>query len=210
MMTKEEITRAIEAGAAKRAERQAKRHQLLMQKRQASEEEPFEFPVGFEKRLKSAWTNLERIFYKRSVLSEELTEEVKNLFFPEADDEFRFHVYRKFFHDYEALIFYAWVTSRELCDAAYRFWDCVLKNPEAIVSGNSIVRIFGARPNKNLLKIMKTHREKFLSDSVFKKILAEIVSRYLVEPGLWNFETGSFDPWSKEERQIWVEIQKLF
>lgn len=209
-MTEKEIQLAIEAGAAKRAERQARREALRREAEKQAEKE-LDLPSDFANRLKATWNCLEHVYYKREQMTPELMAEVKALFLPDADDEFRYRVYEKFFHDYETLLFYAWVTSPELCDVAFKFWDNVLQHPNASFSGNSVVRILGSRPNENLLKVMQHHHEKFLGgSSVFKVVLGDIIDKYVREPGLWNFETKSFDPWTERERQILIEIQKLF
>ena len=168
-------------------------------------------PADFKKRLKATWEQLEHVYFKRAQMTPELSEEVKALFLPDADDEFRFKVYQKFFHDYEALIFYAWVISDELCDAAFTFWDNVLGHPDVIFSGNSVVRVLSGRPNQNLLNVFKNHREKFFGESnIFKKVLCDIIERYNREPGLWNFETKSYDEWTEDERKILQQIHDLF
>lgn len=212
-MTEQEIACAIAAGAEKRAARQAKREAAMreMEANRKQTEEIDNLPVDFEKRLKSTWDYMEHVYYKHVQMTPEVAEEAKALFFPDADDEFRFKVYQKFFHDYETLIFYAWVTSDELCDAAFKFWDNVLKNPNAVFSGNSVIRVLAGRPNQNLLKIFKNHREKFFGEgNIFRIILCDIIERYLREPGLWNFETKSYDEWNEEERRILEQIHDLF
>lgn len=210
-MTREEIERAIAAGAEKRAVRQAKRDAMRKLEQDKQQEESLGLSPDFEQRLRCAWGQLERVYYNHNVLSDELSAEVKALFLPDADDKLRYKAYLKYFHDYETLIFYAWVSSGELCDAAFAFWDKVLSNPGAPFSGNSIVRIFAGRPNSNTLNILKNHREIFLGDNnVFRMVLGEIIERYLREPGMWNFETRAFDIWSKEEKEILEKIDKLF
>ena len=212
-MKREEIERAIAAGAGKRAARQAKREAAMreMEANRKQTEEPLDLPADFAKRLRATWDNLEHVYYKRAQMTPELIEEVKTLFLPDADDEFRFKVYQKFFHDYETLIFYAWGTSSELCDAAFKFWDNVLGHPNVLFSGNSVIRVLAVKPNQNLLNIFKNHREKFFGEgNVFRVILLDIIERYNREPGLWNFETKSYDEWSDEERKILQQIHDLF
>ena len=209
MMTKEEIERAIAAGAEKHAARQAKREAAEAKRKQT--EEPLGLPADFAKRLKATWEQLEHVYFKRAQMTPELSEEVKALFLPDADDEFRFKVYQKFFHDYETLIFYAWVISGELCDAAFKFWDNVLRHPNVLFSGNSVIRVLAVKPNQNLLNVFKNHREKFFGESnVFKKVLCDIIERYNREPGLWNFETKSYDEWTEDERKILQQIHDIF
>ena len=208
-MTREEIERAILAGAEKRAARQAKREALRKMNAEQAEE-PLNLPADFEEQLKSAWDQLERLHNRRGAPSPELTEQVKALFLPEAEDAFRFRVYRKYFHDYETLIFYAWIASGELCDAAFKFWDNVLQNPDALFSGNSIIRILGGRPNENLLKMIQNHREQIVGEgSGYRRVFSDLINRYLSEPGLWNFATRSFDEWTQRELEILQEIKKL-
>ena len=212
-MTRKEIERAIAAGAEKRAARQAKRAAAMreMEANRKQTEEPLGLPADFAQRLKSAWEHMEHVYYKRAPMTSELTEEVKALFLPDADDDFRFKVYQKFFHDYETLIFYAWVISGELCDAAFKFWDNVLGHPNVLFSANSVIRVLAVKPNQNLLNVFKNHREKFFGEgNVFRVILLDLIERYNREPGLWNFETKSYDEWSDEERKILQQIHDLF
>lgn len=207
-LTQEEIERLKAAGAAKREERRAKREARAQQFPQQEEKLPL--PADFEDKLHDAWFSLERWAYKRGEVSEEEIEEIQKLFLPEATEELRFKAYKRFFHDYEALIFYSWRMSEKLCDAAFVFWDEVLSHPEAKFSGNSIVRILGGRPNKNLLKIMQNHRGKFFEESAFARVLKDIVLKHLRQPGIWNFETFAYDTWTPEEKQILQDIKSLF
>lgn len=207
-MTEKEIQDAIKAGAAKRAERQAKREALKREQEQAKE--AFRLPVGLRERLEETWNEMERLHCAHEDVSPELAEKVKALFLPDADDDFRFRVYQKLFYDYEALIFYAWIASEELCEATFKFWDNILSHPDVLVSGNSIIRIFCGRPNQRLLEIIKKHRDVLLDEAPFRIALKDIVERYLFEPGLFNFETKVFDKWTDEERRILEEIKKLF
>lgn len=207
-LTQEEIERLKAAGAAKREARKAKREAMLQQFPQQEEKLPL--PSDFEDQLHDAWYSLERMACGRGEVSEEKMAEIPKLFLPEATEELRFKAYKRFFHDYEALIFYSWRMSEKLCDAAYAFWDEILSHPDAKFSGNSIVRIIGGRPNKNLLKIMQKHRGKFFEESAFARVLKEIVLKHDRQPGLWNFEKMAYDPWTPEEKQILEEIKSLF
>ena len=207
-MTPEQIERLKAQGAAKREARKAKREAMLQQFPQQNEKLPL--PADFEDQLHDAWSSLERQAYGRCVVSEEKMAEIPKLFLPDATEELRFKAYKRFFHDYEALIFYSWRTSEKLCDAAFAFWDEILSHPDARFSGNSIVRILGGRPNKNLLKIMQKHKGKFFEESAFAGVLKDIVLKHDRQPGLWNFDTFTYDPWTPEEKQILQDIKSLF
>lgn len=209
-MTREEIERAIAAGAEKRAARKAKREAALKQA-ESQAEDKLNLPADFEQRLRQTWGHMERVYYNHAVMSREISDEVKTLFLPDEKEDVQYGAYLKFFHDYETLIFYAWVTSAELQDAAFAFWDKILCHPDAPFSGNSIVRIFAGRPTMNTLNILKNHREIFLGEgNVFRIVLGDVIDRYLRDPGIWNFETKVFDLWTPEEREILEKIHELF
>lgn len=207
-ISQEEIERLKAAGAAKREARRAKREAILQQLPQQNEKLPL--PADFEDQLHDAWYSLERWAYGRGEVSEEKMDEISKLFLPEATEELRFKAYKRFFYDYESLIFYSWTMSDKLCDAAFVFWDEILSHPDAKFSGNSIIRILGGRPNKNLLKIIQKHKSKFLEENIFARVLKDIVLKHEKQPGLWNFETMAYDPWTLEEKQIFEEIKSLF
>lgn len=210
MMTREEIERAIAAGAEKRAARRAKRQAAMLEAEKNSKaKERVCVLAGFRERLEKAWQEMERAHSMRTEISSELKDEVKSLFLPNAEDDFRFELYQMFFHDYEALIFYAWIANDELCEATFNFWDGVLSHPDVLVSGNSILRIC-SKPNQKLLKIIKNHKDVLLDEAPFRIAMKNIVERHLLEPGLYNFETKSFDLWTDEEREILEEIKELF
>ena len=212
-MTPEEIARAIEAGAEKRAARKAKRQEKMRELEKAKlrhMEETLGLPDDFEEKLRLTWSQLERVYYKYNRMSPDLAATAKAFFFSLSSDFYRFKVYHKFFHDYESLIAYAWMVSDELCDAAFKFWDSILQYPEAEVSANVIIRILGSKPNQNLLTIIQRHHEVLIDNVGFKPVLKNLIDRYLSEPGLWDFKTQSFDPWTPEEKKILQEIQKFF
>jgi len=209
-MTREEIERAKAAGAEKRKARQAKREAEARELESRDRVKLFCLSESFRERLEAAWNEMERAHFAHTEISPELIKEVKALFLPNEEEEFRFEVYQKLFYDYETLIFYAWIANDELCEATFNFWDGVLSHPDVLVSGNSILRIFCSKPNQKLLKIIKNHKDVLLDEAPFRIAMKDIVERYLLEPGLYNFETKSFDLWTDEEREILEKIKELF
>ncbi len=197
-LSREEIERRIEAGAAIRAERRLKKAQKL--------------PQGMQEELKInlARTSSDMEFVSRGVLplTPEITDKVKALFLPESDDSVKVKAFRRFFYEYENLISLVWGVSDELCEAAFVFWNSVLKAPETMVSGNSILRLFGCRPNKHFLEIIKNHKEKCLQGP-FKRIIADFATRRLDAPGYFNNKTLVYEDWTEDEKRIWAEIVQL-
>lgn len=202
-ISEEEIARRKLAGQAKREQRAKKR-----KAHEAKQED--ELPPGLQDSLKDMALYLERVYYKRAVLTEEKTEELRALLLPNATDLQRFNAYEKCIHEYEAIIFYAWRISEELCDLVFAFWDNVLSNPKATFTGNSILRIMGGRPNKNLLKIIETHKDKFSKEFYFSKILKDQVQRCLQISGPYDFSSNCYGTWTEEEREIWKKIERVF
>ncbi len=202
-ISKEEIARRKLAGQAKREQRAKKKKAL-----EAKLED--ELPPGLKDSLESMALYLERVYQKKAVLTDEKVEELKNLLLPNETDIKRFKAYQKCIHEYEAIIFYAWEISEELCDLVFVFWDNVLSNPDAVFTGNSIIRIMGGRPKANLVKILETHKDKFEKELYFSRILKERAQKCLEVSGPYDFSSHCYGTWTQEEKDRWQKIERLF
>ena len=207
-LTDQEIERLKALGAKKRAERAAKRAAREEEQRQTQATKP-QFDPVFEAELVETGLYLERVYYKRESLTKQKVEKVKALFLPNASEAEKIKAYQTHFQAYEILIFFAWATSPELCDAAFDFWNTVLKDEKSSFSGNSIIRILGCRPNENLLKIFKNHQQKFTTEPFLKIIMPSTIEKALRD-GYFDSNACVYLPFTAEEIDIWKEIAKLF
>ena len=209
-LTPEQIERLKEQGALKRAERAAKKAaKESAEAQRRAEAEQVSADPAFEAKLVETGLYLEHVYYKRDVLKPDKVEAVKALFLPQASEAEKTQAYQSYFYAYEILIFYAWAVSPELCDAAFAFWDTVLRNEKSTFSGNSIIRIMGCRPNENLLKIFKNHQQKFSSEPFMKIVMPSTIGRALRD-GYFDSDAKVYHPWTDKEIAIWREILSLF
>ncbi|MBO4294312.1 MAG: hypothetical protein J5896_02580 [Alphaproteobacteria bacterium] len=130
--------------------------------------------------------------------------EVKELLLVGHSAEERVETYMANIPEYENLIYYAWDVP-ELLDEAFAFWDDVLNCPEALYTGNSVIRILvGRRPKEQLLQIFQNHRGRFFGDPIFGYVIKTLVLGYL-EP-----ETARAKAWTETETNILKNIVQLF
>ncbi len=203
-LTPEQIEHLKAQGAQKRATRHAKK---LAQLPQVVPSDPI--PEGWKKRVLEAGEYFERLFYQEQKPSKERIEQAKLLFMPELTREVRYQAYRRCFHEYETLIFYAWGIP-ELHEEAYTFWNEVLVPSDAPFSGNSIIRILGYRPKENLFRILSHHKDKFFKEKSFGAIIEMVVLQNLNQPGPLDYHTNQYGRWTEEEKDILERIRQLF
>ncbi|MBR2299950.1 MAG: hypothetical protein IJ870_05200 [Alphaproteobacteria bacterium] len=191
-------------GAAKREARRAKRVANL-----PKVIEPDLVPQGLKAKVKDLGVYLERLYMRGEKPSSEKCEEIRKLFLLETSRDIRYKAYKRFFHEYEMLIFYAW-GFEELHEAAYTFFNEALVPSDAPFSGNSIVRILGYRPKEHLFDILSHHKDKFFCEKCFGSIIETVILRYLDQPGPWNYRTNEYGVWSQKEHEILERIKLLF
>lgn len=201
-LTAEQIEYLKAQGAQKRAARHAKK---VAQLPRVIPPDPI--PEGWKSKVQEASEYFERLYYNKQTPSKERLEQAKELFMPSQTREVRYKAYRRCFHEYENLIFYAWGIP-ELHEEAYAFWNEVLVPSDAPFSGNSIVRILGYRPKENLLKILSRHKDKFFQEKSFGGLIKMVILRNLNQSGPLDYDTCQYGQWTDEEKDILERIRQ--
>jgi len=184
-ISSQEIERLKAAGEAKR--------QARLEKKELE---------ALSERLKSV-ARMSRVYLGYDQLTDELLDEIKALFLPGKSVAFKAKAYRMYLAEYEDLLFYSW-KYENLCDAAFRFWDDVLKEPNTSFTGNSILKILGCEANHNLEILMTHHKAKFLEMDVFARVLKISVERQLAN------HYHSTEVMKTEKKEALENIYKLF
>ncbi|MBQ7659554.1 MAG: hypothetical protein IJS26_02265 [Alphaproteobacteria bacterium] len=201
-LTDEQIERLKAQGAAKRAERQAKKAKAEKAKAEADKkEEPnVALPKDLEERLYKMGLLLERSFgsvYK--ALTEEQVAELNELLTLGGKEE-RLEAYKHHQFGYENIIFYVWKLSG---DAAFKFFDEVLSAPETDFSTNSLLRMVGCFADENLLTLVQRHQKKILNQQPFMlEIYRQAIAARLRKP------FGR--PLHEDEKEILQKLLKIF
>lgn len=195
-LTDEQIERLKAQGAAKRAERQAKKAKAETEKQ---EEPKIVLPKDLEERLYKMGLLLERSFGSlNKALTEEQVAELNELFTLGGKEE-RLEAYKHHQFGYENIIFYGWKLSG---DAAFKFFDEVLSAPETDFSTNSLLRMVGCFADENLLKLIEKHQQKVLDQPPF---MLDIYRRALKAP-----QPPFGRPLHEDEREILKKILEIF
>ena len=155
---------------------------------------------NLKEKLHNAVNHLSHVFAGRADLTDDVISEVTDLFELDSKEE-RLKAYKDFQECYETLIFHAW-DKPVIGDKAFAFFDEILSAPETTFSCASVLRLMDC-PDENLLKLVKNHRQKFLSFNMVAFLRASITRIRITGP--WP----SWRPWKDKEKAILAQIERL-
>lgn len=209
VLNREEKEKRIAAGAAIRKKREEKR-KLILENKKALQKGLSIDP----KKVQNVSQHLYEVVYHGQALNLEIIPQVVDVF-KFKDTREALVAYRRCRDTYDKLIGRCWYfeagKSSQMQQSAFEFWNGILSRPEAKASSSLVLNILASgQINTPLFKILKEHREKFVSSGM-TAVITNACERMLREKGHTNlFADGGLKDWTEHQRQILGGIVDLF